>query len=241
MHGSRFRFPGSGSCIVVSLYRFLVVADNFSLTHKFSTTGIKSNMSPSPHGNNLAFDNKRLPPPRQCQGRYHAGNDLSSFNHKPRNGTPESWRRPPPFKSIVCDYCKRNGHTRSECHSLKFNRPPPKPTGFIFSSNTKPAFHSLYERQQPQEPVVESKQYTYKDENEFEVKSSVDPSMDTFKPFIFDGSVSLPNDQSNVYLPIKILRDTSASQSLMLTKTLPFSTNSYSGKNVLIRGVNSKD
>jgi hypothetical protein len=35
------------------------LADNFSLTHKFSTTGIKSNMSPSPRSNNLAFDNKR--------------------------------------------------------------------------------------------------------------------------------------------------------------------------------------
>ena len=62
------------------------LADNFSLTHKFSTTGIKSNMSPSPRGNNLAFDNKRLPPPRQFQGRY-PGNDFSSFNNKPRNGT----------------------------------------------------------------------------------------------------------------------------------------------------------
>ena len=216
------------------------LADNFSLTHKFSTTGIKSNMSPSPRGNNLVFDNKRLPPPRQFQGRY-PGNDFSSFNNKPRNGTSEFWRRPPPFKSIQCDYCKRNGHTRSECHSLKFNRPPPKPTGFISSSNTKPEFHSLYERQQPKEPVVETKQYIYKDENEFEVKSSVDPCMDTFKPFIFDGSVSLSNDQSNVYLPIKILRDTGASQSLILTKTLPFYTNSYSGKNVFIRGVNSKD
>jgi hypothetical protein len=65
--------------------------------------------------------------------------------------------------------------------------------------------------------------------------------MDTFKPFIFDGSVSLSNNQSNVYVPIKMLRDTGASQSLILTKTLPFSESSYSGKNVLIRGVNSTD
>ncbi|CAB4001498.1 Transposon Ty3-I Gag-Pol poly, partial [Paramuricea clavata] len=209
------------------------LADNFLLTHKFSTTGIKSNMFPS-RGNSLAFDNKCLPPPRQFQGRY-PGNDFSSFNNKPRNGPPESWRRPSPFKSIVCDYCKRSGHTRSECHSLKFNRPPPKPTRFISSSNTKPEFHSLYERQQqPKQHVVESKQYIHKGQY-------IDPSMDTFKPFIFDGSVSLSNDQSNVYLPIKILRDTGASQSLILTRTLPFSTNSYSGKNVLICGVNSKD
>jgi hypothetical protein len=65
--------------------------------------------------------------------------------------------------------------------------------------------------------------------------------MDTFKPFIFDGSVSLSNNQSNVYIPIRMLRDTGASQSLILTKTLPFSESSYSGKNVLIRSVNSTD
>ena len=66
--------------------------------------------------------------------------------------------------------------------------------------------------------------------------------MDTFKPFILDGLVSLSNDQSNAYIPIKILRDAAgASQLLILTKTLPFSESSYSGTNVLIRGVNSKD
>ena len=41
--------------------------------------------------------------------------------------------------------------------------------------------------------------------------------------------------------PIKILRDTGASQSLLLLNTLPFSDSSYIGTNVLIKGVNSKD
>ena len=68
----------------------------------------------------------------------------------------------------------------------------------------------------------------------------VDPVMKVFQPFIFDGSVSFQNDQSPVY-PIKILRDTGASQWLILTKTLPFSTNSYSGKNVLIPGINAQN
>ena len=41
--------------------------------------------------------------------------------------------------------------------------------------------------------------------------------------------------------PIKILRDTGSSQSLLLTDTLPFSDDSYSGSNVLIKGVDSVD
>ena len=78
-------------------------------------------------------------------------------------------------------------------------------------------------------------------EKEYDVKSSVDLVMDTFKPFIFDGSVSLYNNQQCVYVPIKILQDTGASQSLILTKTMPFSESSYLGKHVLICGVNSSN
>ncbi len=218
------------------------LADNFSLTHKFSTTaGNRSNPSFSLRNNNLgAFDNKRLPPPRHLQGRY-PGNDFGPFNNKPRNETSESYRRQPPFKPIVCDYCKQRGHTKSECYSFKLNKPPPKPTGFISASKNKPKFHCPDERQQPQILDFDNKPYIHNTENELEVKRSTDPTMDTFKPFIFDGSVSLSNNQSNVYIPIKMLRDTGASQSLILTKTLPFSESSYSGKNVLIRSVNSTD
>ena len=88
--------------------------------------------------------------------------------------------------------------------------------------------------------ILITNKYARDVEKEFKVKSSTDP-MDTFKPFIFDGSVSLSDDQPNVYIPIKILRDTGASQSLVLTQALPFSESSYSGKNFLIRGVGSTD
>ena len=62
--------------------------------------------------------------------------------------------------------------------------------------------------------------------------------MEIFEPFIHDGFVSLKNDLYNA-TPIKILRDTGSSQSLLLTDTLPFSDDSYSGSNVLIKGVDS--
>ena len=64
--------------------------------------------------------------------------------------------------------------------------------------------------------------------------------MEIFEPFIHNGFVSLKSDFYNA-TPIKILRDTGSSQSLLLTDTLPFSDDSYSGSNVLIKGVDSVD
>ena len=51
-----------------------------------------------------------------------------------------------------------------------------------------------------------------------------------------DGFVSLNSDSAQS-TPIKILRDTGASQSLILADTLPFSEKSSSGTSVLIQGV----
>ena len=57
--------------------------------------------------------------------------------------------------------------------------------------------------------------------------------METFEPFIHDGFVSLTSDLSSAS-PIRILRDTGASQSFLLADTLPFSEQSSAGANVLI-------
>ena len=56
------------------------------------------------------------------------------------------------------------------------------------------------------------------------------------EPFLSDGFVSL-NSDSVQSTPIKILRDTGASQSLILADTLPFSEKNSSGTSVLIQGV----
>ena len=59
---------------------------------------------------------------------------------------------------------------------------------------------------------------------------------DIYEPFLSDGFVSLNSDfvQS---APITILRDTGASQSLILADALPFSEKTSSGTSVLIQGV----
>ena len=60
--------------------------------------------------------------------------------------------------------------------------------------------------------------------------------MEIFEPFILNGFVSLSGDNCPP-TPIKILRDTGASQSLILADILPFSEKTSSGTSVLIQGV----
>ena len=60
--------------------------------------------------------------------------------------------------------------------------------------------------------------------------------MDNYKPFISEGVVSLIGDESSSQ-KVKILRDTRATQSLMLDSVLPLTENSFTGANVLISGV----
>uniref|UniRef100_A0A1A8BAH2 CCHC-type domain-containing protein n=2 Tax=Nothobranchius furzeri TaxID=105023 RepID=A0A1A8BAH2_NOTFU len=56
-----------------------------------------------------------------------------------------------------------------------------------------------------------------------------------FKPFVFSGFVSLSADDRPV--PIKILRDTGASHSLILSSALPFSGRSACGFKVVVKGI----
>ena len=60
--------------------------------------------------------------------------------------------------------------------------------------------------------------------------------MEIFKPVMLNGFVSLSGDNCPP-TPIKILRDTGASQSLILADILPFSKMTSSGTSVLIQGV----
>ena len=67
-------------------------------------------------------------------------------------------------------------------------------------------------------------------------KPKSDFTMEIFEPFMLNGFVSLSGDNCPP-TPIKILRDTGASQSLILADILPFSEKTSSGTSVLIQGV----
>ena len=67
-------------------------------------------------------------------------------------------------------------------------------------------------------------------------KCKYDFMQEVYEPFLSEGTVSLLHDKS-ITKPIRILRDTGASQSLILAEAIPLSEKSHSGKSVLIQGV----
>ena len=131
-----------------------------------------------------------------------------------------------PLSQPICNYCKKTGHIISECLALKRkkereNLDSAKPTG-LTSLKAKP--QSCI---QEENPILTR---TCKE------SVSEDSIMEIYEPFLSDGFVSLNSDSAQS-TPIKILRDTGASQSLILADTLPFSEKSSSGTSVLIQGV----
>ena len=98
----------------------------------------------------------------------------------------------------------------SDCFKLKRKqqaRNEAKPTGFITSKQTIPQScdslgDTLHEVKSFSDSSVKNKNFNFPSK----------PIMETFGPFIHDGFVSLTSDLSNAS-PIRILRDTGASQS----------------------------
>lgn len=170
--------------------------------------------------NNQPQFQKYIPPQKRVQGRYP---ENFNSNNRPRLEVPDFHRKQNfPFQSVVCNYCKRKGHTISECYAFKNKQPNgSKPTGFISSSGEKSKISSFIEEQPKQ---------TFTNNNtNLKDQSHADPVMKIFQPFVYDARVSLSITPLQA-IPIKILRDTGALQSLILTNTLPFSTQSYTVK-----------
>lgn len=68
------------------------------------------------------------------------------------------------------------------------------------------------------------------------VPESEEEVPDEFKPFTSEGFASLPGDMGGKR-PVTIVRDTAASQSVLLRGVLPLTEEMESGNSILIRGV----
>ena len=116
-----------------------------------------------------------------------------------------------PLSQPICNYCKQSGHIVSD------KQEGLKPTGLTSLKLTPQSY--------------------FKDQNPVQAKEpETDSVMEIYEPFLSDGLVSLNSDFAQS-TPITILRDTGASQSLILADTLPFSEKTSSGTSVLIQGV----
>ena len=196
------------------------LADDYALTHKSSFVS----RPPQSYGRNVRTSENSNANKSHVSQPYRSdratGQKVESSSSRSHSAQDKSYSSYP-----VCRFCRKEGHIMSDCFKLKQRRQgqnDSKPTGFISKSCNLPS-------------NVNDVRGTILEE-----KSSSDSVMQSFEPFIHNGFVSLSSDLTNSN-PVKILRDRGASQSLLLANTLPFSDVSFTGTNVLIKGVDSME
>ena len=199
------------------------LADDYALTHKASFVNKPYPRKPyNPQSKQITPQSKPYSP--QSGSKANPSNPTDNSSPKPKFSSENKGQNP--LSQPICNYCKKTGHIISECLALKRkkereNLDSAKPTG-LTSLKAKP--QSCI---QEENPILTR---TCKE------SVSEDSIMEIYEPFLSDGFVSLNSDSAQS-TPIKILRDTGASQSLILADTLPFSEKSSSGTSVLIQGV----
>nr|XP_055062771.1 uncharacterized protein LOC129445823 [Misgurnus anguillicaudatus]XP_055062772.1 uncharacterized protein LOC129445823 [Misgurnus anguillicaudatus] len=127
-------------------------------------------------------------------------------------------------RDLVCNYCFSLGHWKNKCPVLAAKGKLGKKKSHIspvLVTDISEATHDL----DPSTSIEVGE----------EVCDSKLLAMENFVPFITDGCVSLPN--SEIKIPVKILRDTGSSESFITESVLPFSQVSGEGRSVLIRGI----
>ena len=119
----------------------------------------------------------------------------------------------------TCFYCRKKGHVISECITRQRDQ----------KAKGKEAFPNALTTLKTEPKSFIPKSEVSKD------KCKSDFIQEVYEPFLSEGTVSLLHDKS-ITKPIRILRDTGASQSLILAEAIPLSEKSHSGKSVLIQG-----
>ena len=169
----------------------------------------------------VSFIAKPKPTSSHPQNRFMSGNSsgMPSQSNTPKPNSTSETKSQYPLSRPTCNYCKKPGHLVSECLKLKrkLESDEAKPTGL---TTLRPRPHSSIKTNTV----------------DIVTKPKSDSTMEIFEPFMLNGFVSLSGDNCPP-TPIKILRDTGASQSLILADILPFSEKTSSGTTVLIQGV----
>ncbi|KAJ8043962.1 hypothetical protein HOLleu_11292 [Holothuria leucospilota] len=117
------------------------------------------------------------------------------------------------FKDITCGFCHKKGHTMANCFTLAKLK------------ETETASNALANAENSSEVVVTLR------------PNSNDKIKEEYLPFVSEGFISLDGNSAHPPVKIKILRDTGATQSLLLDGVLPLSDSTSTGANVLIQGV----
>ena len=245
---------------VEELEKAAVMADDYALTHKMSSKSGNPQQKRY-HGSGNRENISRNMDDRKRQGKSTENVGLVSkveplkpisCGHcgKPGHIITNCWKL---GGKTPCEHCGRFNHKSEDCRIAKNKlQKEVKPTGLTSLKGLKVSPFNESENQKgvKVKPLIDRNHLVEKNKGIkvnplHNVKSCIEDEispntesdyMENYKPFISEGVVSLVGDE-NSSQKVKILRDTGATQSLMLDSVLPLTENSFTGANVLISGV----
>ena len=245
---------------VEELEKAAVMADDYALTHKMSSKSGNPQQKRF-HGSGNRENISRNMDDRKRQGKSTENVGLVSkveplkpisCGHcgKPGHIVTNCWKL---GGKTPCEHCGRFNHKSEDCRIAKNKlQKEVKPTGLTSLKGLKVSPFNESENQKgvKVKPLIDRNSFVEKNKGikvnplhndksciEDEISPNTESDyMENYKPFISEGVVSLVGDE-NSSQKVKILRDTGATQSLMLDSVLPLTENSFTGANVLISGV----
>ena len=245
---------------VEELEKAAIMADDYALTHKMSSKSGNPQQKRY-HGSGNRENISRNADDRKRQGKSTDNVGLVSkveplkpisCGHcgKPGHIITNCWKL---GGKTPCEHCGRFDHKSEDCRIAKNKlQKEVKPTGLTSLKGLKVSPFNESENQKgvKVKPLIDRNHFVEKNKGikvnplhndksciEDEISPNTESDyMENYKPFISEGVVSLVGDE-NSSQKVKILRDTGATQSLMLDSVLPLTENSFTGANVLISGV----
>ena len=245
---------------VEELEKAAIMADDYALTHKMSSKSGNPQQKRY-HGSGNRENVSRNMDDRRRQGKSTENVGLVSkveplkpisCGHcgKPGHIITNCWKL---GGKTPCEHCGRFNHKSEDCRIDKIKlQKEVKPTGLTSLKGFKvsPFNESENSKGVKVKPLIDRNSFVEKNKGikvnplhndksciEDEISPNTESDyMENYKPFISEGVVSLVGDE-NSSQKVKILRDTGATQSLMLDSVLPLTENSFTGANVLISGV----
>ena len=245
---------------VEELEKAAIMADDYALTHKMSSKSGNPQQKRY-HGSGNRENVSRNMDNRKRQGKSTENVGLVSkveplkpisCGHcgKPGHIITNCWKL---GGKTHCEHCGRFNHKSEDCRIAKNKlQKEVKPTGLTSLKGLKvsPFNESENSKGVKVKPLIDRNHFVEKNKgikvnslhsDKSCIEDGISPSsksdyMENYKPFISEGVVSLVGDE-NSSQKVKILRDTGATQSLMLDSVLPLTENSFTGANVLISGV----
>ena len=245
---------------VEELEKAAIMAGDYALTHKMSSKSGNPQQKRY-HGSGNRENISRNMDDRKRQGKSTENVGLVSkveplkpisCGHcgKPGHIITNCWKL---AGKTPCEHCGRFNHKSEDCRIAKNKlQKEVKPTGLTSLKGLKvnPFNESENSKGVKVKPLIDRNNFVEKNkgikvnplhndksciDNEISPNTESD-YMENYKPFISEGVVSLVGDE-NSSQKVKILRDTGATQSLLLDSVLPLTENSFTGANVLISGV----